>query len=547
MLPVLLVEHPSGGRSRHALDTLPFTIGRQPDNHLVLRDSRVSRKHAEIIREGSGFAIVDLGSSHGVLVNGQRVESAKLKSGDWIEFGVDQGYRANFLEEEEPLANLMTQVSQAAVPAGAQNLARLRSLVEVARALQSSLSLDEVLTAVVDAALTITGAERGFLLLTNGSELEIAVARDCSQRPLPKSDLRVPTRLIKQALESRRDMLTMSFDPTAGVDLNTTVGQLELRSVICVPLVRIRAGQVNETQALETAAATVGVLYLDSRLTPADMSAGNRELIQTLALEASTVIENARLLEDDRQRRHIEEEMAVARSIQQSLLPKTLPSNEWFEAAGSTLPAAQVGGDYYDVRALESGGWSIVLADVSGKGPSAALLAGLLQGAFLAARPEGDAIPAVLSRLNEFLHERTQGEKYVTVFLAALEPGGRLHYANTGIGPPLLIRADRSVHRLEPTAMPVGLMPGADFPSAHVDLGAGDTVVLFSDGVEDARNTAGEAFGRKRVRELANGASADGAGSLHDRIKEAVVAHVGGAAPTDDLTLLVFRYAAKRQ
>lgn len=547
MLPVLLVEHPSGGRSRHVLDTLPFTIGRQPDNHLILRDSRVSRKHAEIVREGGGFAIVDLGSSHGVLVNGQRVESAKLKSGDWIEFGVDQGYRANFLEEEEPLANLMTQVSQAAVPAGAQNLARLRSLVEVARALQSSLSLDEVLTAVVDAALTITGAERGFLLLTNGSELEIAVARDCSQRPLPKSDLRVPTRLIKQALESRRDMLTMSFDPTTGVDLNTTVGQLELRSVICVPLVRIRAGQVNETQALETAAATVGVLYLDSRLTPADMSAGNRELIQTLALEASTVIENARLLEDDRQRRHIEEEMAVARSIQQSLLPKTLPSNEWFEAAGSTLPAAQVGGDYYDVRALDSGGWSIVLADVSGKGPSAALLAGLLQGAFLAARPEGDAIPAVLGRLNEFLHERTQGEKYVTIFLAALEPNGRLHYANTGIGPPLLIRADRSVHRLEPTAMPVGLMPGADFPAAHVDLGAGDTVVLFSDGVEDARNTAGEAFGRKRVRELANGASTDGVGSLHDRIKEAVVAHVGGAAPTDDLTLLVFRYAAKRQ
>ena len=546
MKPVLLIEHPSGGRSRTAIDTFPFTIGRQPDNQLILRDSRVSRRHAEVVREGNGYAIVDLGSSHGVFVNGKRVETERLKSGDRIEFGVDDGYRLSFLEEEEKIDHLLTQVSQAAVPAGAQNLARLRSLVEVARALQSSLSLDEVLTAVVDAALTITGTERGFLLLTQGADLDIAVARDCSNRPLPKSDLRVPTKLIRQALESRRDMLTMSFDPTTGMDLNTTVGQLELRSVICVPLVRIRAGQVNQTQALETANATVGVLYLDSRLTPADMSAGNRELIQTLALEASTVIENARLLEDDRHRRQLEEEMEIARGIQQSLLPKTLPSNEWFAAVGSTLPAAQVGGDYYDVRALESGAWSIVLADVSGKGASAALLAGVLQGAFLAARPEGDRIAAVLHRLNEFLYERTQGEKYVTVFLASLEANGTMHYANTGIGPPLLVRRSGAVVRLEPTAMPVGLMEGAEFATAQIQVDPGDTVIVFSDGVEDARNVAGESFGRKRVRELANSAGNESAAAVHDRIKQAVVAHVGAAAATDDLTLLVLRYAARQ-
>lgn len=546
MKPVLLVEQPTGGRSRVPLEEFPFSIGRQPDNQLVLRDSRVSRRHAEIVRESGGYAVVDLGSSHGVYLNGKRVESGHLKKGDVIDFGMDQGYRLTFTEEEENIEHLLDQMGgHPEVAAGAQNLARLRSLVEVARALQTSLSLNEVLTAVVDAALTITGAERGFLLLSNNGELEIAVARDCEKRPLPKSDLRVPTRLIRQALESRRDMLTMSFDPNAEMDLNTTVGQLELRSVICVPLVRIQAGRLNRTQELKAGEATVGVLYLDSRITAADMSAGNRELIQTLALEASTVIENARLLEEDRGRRKLEEEMSIARSIQQSLLPRALPSNGWFAAAGSTTPATQVGGDYYDAHALDSGAMAIVIADVSGKGVSAALLASLLQGAFLAGRPEGSKISQVLHGMNEFLYERTQGEKYVTAFLAALSPDGVLEYANTGIGPPLLLRAGGGIERLEPTSMPVGLLEQAEFPTERVSLRPGDLVVAFSDGVEDARNTAGEPFGKKRVRELATAMAARPVDALHDHLKQTLADYVGTAEAADDLTLLVFRYTGK--
>jgi serine phosphatase RsbU (regulator of sigma subunit) len=147
---------------------------------------------------------------------------------------------------------------------------------------------------------------------------------------------------------------------------------------------------------------TVGLLYLDSRAAPADLSAGNRELLQTLAIEASTILENARLLEEERIKLRIEDELKIARQIQQGLLPAAMPMSGWFRAAGSSMPSTQVGGDYYDVRQVSREAWSAAVADVSGKGVSSALLASLLQGTFLMATEHPSDIEGMMSRLNEF-------------------------------------------------------------------------------------------------------------------------------------------------
>jgi len=140
-----------------------------------------------------------------------------------------------------------------------------------------------------------------------------------------------------------------------------------LRSVICVPLVRIRTGQGDATGVLSTGSETVGVLYMDSRISAADLAGGNRELLQTLAIEASTVLENARLLEEERGKHQMEEELRLAHTIQQSLLPPKLPDGGWMRVAGSSVASHQVGGDYYDVTEVNAHCWSAVLADVSGK------------------------------------------------------------------------------------------------------------------------------------------------------------------------------------
>ena len=170
----------------------------------------------------------------------------------------------------------------------------------------------------------------------------------------------------------------MNFEPAAAdFPIGGTVAELDLRCVICVPLVHMRAGQADTTNLIPTASETVGVLYMDSRAAAADLAGGNRELLQTLAIEASTVLENARLLEEERGKQKLEDEMKLARSIQQSLLPPSLPSKRLASAGsrGSSVSSLLVGGDYYDVSRVTPACWSAAVADVSGKGVGSALLA----------------------------------------------------------------------------------------------------------------------------------------------------------------------------
>ncbi len=216
---------------------------------------------------------------------------------------------------------------------------------------------------------------------------------------------------------------------------------------------------------------------MDSRISAADLAGGNRELLQTLAIEASTVLENARLLEEERGKRQMEEELNLARTIQQSLLPRELPSDGWLRACGSSMASHEVGGDYYDVESGDiTNCWSAVVADVSGKGVSSALLASLLQGALIAASDHPNAMALRMQRLNRFLLERTGGEKYATVFQALLCRDGKLSYVNAAHCPPLVIRANGALSELEVTGMPVGLMEGAEFTLAEEQLAAGRQV-----------------------------------------------------------------------
>ena len=192
----LVVIDPSGHRTRVPVAPVPFLIGRQPDNHLVLRDSRASRSHARIVAEGSGYVIEDTGSRHGTFVNGERIRRHDLSSSDRIEFGVQDSYQLVFALDGAELKRLMEQVTapERTAPGVGANLGKLRAILDLARTLQSSFSIDDVLTSVVDTALAITGAERGFLLLRAGDSLETRVARHRGGEHLAATDLRESVR-----------------------------------------------------------------------------------------------------------------------------------------------------------------------------------------------------------------------------------------------------------------------------------------------------------------------------------------------------------------
>jgi serine phosphatase RsbU (regulator of sigma subunit) len=551
---VLLVLAPSGQRSRVPLEALPFTIGRQSGNSLVLRDNRTSRNHSRIIFENGNYVVEDLNSRHGTWVNGKQVARHVLHNSDRIEFGVKDSYQLTFSVEKQDIQRLLEQFGSTSRSAGdehgADNLVKLRSLVEVARALQNSLSTKEVLTAVVDAALAVTSCERGFLLLRpegdKNADLDVTVARDNTGRELEAEELRVPRHLIRRALASRRDLLSMSFDPfeEQGVRPEMTVAQLELRSVVCLPLIRLRSGAPDDTRAVSAMEDTVGLIYMDSRVTPADLSSGNRELLQTLAIEASTILENARLLEEERGKLRMEDELRLAREIQQGLQPSSMPQTGWFCAAGSSTPSTQVGGDYFDVRQNSPTSWTAVVADVSGKGVGSALLASLLQGTFLMASGDPEHIAPRMARLNEFLLQRTRGEKYATVFYCILEASGLLSYSNAGHCAPFLVSRDGRLQTLNTTSMPVGMLEEAPFQMLQRQLTSGDKLVIYSDGLTEAEGADGEFFDTERLRKcLRENATLDAVG-LHAALLEAVNQFTEGGIVRDDITALVVEYTA---
>ncbi len=521
--PVVLVVHsPSGHRSETPLYHLPFHIGRLAQNHLVLRDNRISRRHARIVAEPGAYVIEDLGSRHGVFVNGTRIERHRLRGGDRISFGFQDSYEIVFL---------LSAAGVADAPARAETgtLSRLRATLEVAQALQAALSTDEVLAAVVEAALAITGGRRGFLLLFSEGELGVRIARDRTG-PAPDSEPRILPARLRQVLTERSDLFSIRPEAVGGD--------------IAIPLVRIRTGTAQQTSTLSPLEDTVGLLYVEADH-GSQLPAGGQELLTTLALEASTVLENARLLEQQWARQRMENELRIARRIQESLLPSRLPSSSWLRAAAASLPSREVGGDYYDLRPASEDRWAVAVADVSGKGVGAALLAALLQGMFVAAPYTRLPMEEMIARVNRFLLERTGGEQYATLVYGLLEHSGRVRLVNAG-HPPVLLLREGGVQRLVARSVPVGLLEDAVYVADEIQLEAGDRLVIYTDGLTEAHDAAGESFGLKRLEELLASHSGSGVESLHRGVLEAVQEFIGEAQQPDDIALLVLEFGPPR-
>ena len=527
----LIVVNPSGNRTRLLIPSTPFVIGRQSDSGLVLRDNRISRQHAQIVADNGLYVIEDLGSRHGVLVNGEPVVARQsLKSADRIDFGFEDSYKLTFLYDDDDLSRLLLQIQtgQASFPGGA-SLAKLRAVVEVARTLHNSLSVEEVLSAVLDAALTITNTQRGFLLLRGTQQhLEIKVARDSRGLTLKDQVPSIDLAVIEAAVASRREFLSLTLPLGDG------------STVVAVPLVRARAENVEETQYLSRDESTAGVLLLEGG-TP-DLSSGSGELLQTLALEASTILENARLLNDERTKQRLEEELEIARRIQQDMLPQKFPTSGWFRAAGCSIPSHLVGGDYFDLHHAAENVWSMVLADASGKGVGPAILASILQGAFLAAAPVPELMAELIWKINQYVCERAEGERYATLFYGLLDEQGLFSWVNAGHCTPIVIKQDGRSATIDANGLPVGLLPSAQYAVQQTRIDAGDKIVIYSDGLTDAQNLEGHFFGSRRVRKLVEQNAALNCRELHDLLVESARRYTEGAFAADDITLLVVEF-----
>jgi sigma-B regulation protein RsbU (phosphoserine phosphatase) len=237
----------------------------------------------------------------------------------------------------------------------------------------------------------------------------------------------------------------------------------------------------------------------------------------------------------------VDKELRTAAEVQRELSPSRARVGSFYESIGDSLPCRSIGGDFFEAIELPSRGCAFVMGDVSGKGPAAALLAAMVQGMFAVEAPAGDGPAQTLSRINRRLAGRGLGSRFATLVYAVLSPDGQLVYTNGGHNPPVLLGRDAML-RLTTGGPIVGAFADARFEEETLQLHDRDMLVMFTDGVTEARNTADEEFGDQRLLECLTRAPAPA--DLLSRVFAAVRDFSRPAEPTDDITLLVTRYLA---
>jgi phosphoserine phosphatase RsbU/P len=542
--PRLVVVEPNGSRREVQITAFPFRIGRQTGNELTLRDSRISRQQAQITAINGGFVLEDMGSRHGTFVNGEKVVRCELKPKDRIDFGMADSYKLVYVGDGATIEELVERVeAPAPAQAGSRELYHLGVLLEVARTLGTGLSLEDVLTSVVDAAIQLTRTERGLLLLANpAGELQMVVARDAQRTTLRPEQLQVSQSVVKRVANSRRELIVTDTGAETGMNAQESVARLELHTIVAIPIDKLPVIETLDATISTRQGELLGVLYLDSHASSSAFTDLDRQVLRTLAREAATVVENARLFAAARAKVRLDHEIEIASQIQRQLLPKTLPNLPEVAVAGSTLACHQVGGDCFDVIQLTGGRHGFFVGDVAGKGISAALLATLLQGVFFTTAAMDISLPGVFSRVNEYLCERSGDDRYATVFYGILDKTGRFEYVNAGHVPPLVRRKSGALDALGSANFPVGMFPEAEYQSARVNLDPGDFLIIYTDGVSEATNIRNELFEEDRLRKMLEEFSGQTVEELAQTIRDGVKAFTQGAPQSDDITLLAIQY-----
>jgi serine phosphatase RsbU (regulator of sigma subunit) len=317
---------------------------------------------------------------------------------------------------------------------------------------------------------------------------------------------------------------------------------LGIRHVLCTPM---RVVRYLEQSVAEVEQRPIGVLYLDSREKGQLMSGTARSALETVAGEAAAAIESARLYRDAAEKAMMERELQLAAEIQRALLPEALQSGAHFDVAAASIPCRSIGGDFFDYFNLPDGLFGFTLGDVAGKGPPAALLTAMIQGAFAAQVTSTDSPAALMGHINRTLIRRAIQSRFVTVMYGVLAIDGRLTYSNAGHNPPILMGRN-GVRRLETGGLILGLFPHATYEEATLQLDDGDTLVVFSDGVTEALNGDGDEFGEERLLACVDEYRNCATGVLLERILASVRAFAAGATQNDDVTGLVLRYGAPK-
>lgn len=550
-MPDLIIKYADQQGDKFSITRLRTTIGRSARSDICIPDAFASRLHAEIRQEGDSFWLQDLGSANGTRYNGLAVTSPLLLfSGGEIQIGETT---ITFQDEKSQVshhATLIADNTQALNPAmtiafshrknstaemlnshAVSSRSDLLALIsKVGVTLLSSTGLEDTLKQIANLVFESVPADRCVIMLrdeeaTDGMKIAVAKVRGKNEQP---DEVRISRTVMDEVMKNGKSVLTSDaqHDPRFA---SQTMSLLGIRSVLAVPL------SVSEEEVF-------GIIYADSPTYEATFTEEHLNILTTLASVASIRVENAKLLEERFERERIKQELELATEIQQRFQPNSPPIVAGYEFQGISFSCYEIGGDYYDFIPRHDGKMFIALGDVSGKGTAAALLMSSLHAAIHAQAAAKSTLAETVTSVNQYLAENTPPNRFVTLFIAELDPiTGVLDYINAGHNPPLVARLNGDVEQLDSGGFPLGIMPMAQYEMGQMQLNAGEALVVYSDGVSEANNLKGDEYGIERLTEVISKHLASSASGLRDKVESSLSLFTQTAPANDDITLVIVK------
>ena len=399
-------------------------------------------------------------------------------------------------------------------------------------------ALLDALTTIVDAAIELTHAQQGALLLAKSSgNFEVTVARDAQRGSPPLHQVQISSSVLRRVMGSQRELIVTEAEEDSSMARQASIGALGVHSILVIPVDKLPLAEARDATVRGRRSELVGVLYLHSRWPFFHL---DREALRMLARKVAVVVENAALFAALCEKARLDHEVEITGQIQRQMQPVQFPRGPELEVTGFTVECHAVGGDCLDVVKLSDKRHGLLVGDIAGKGIPASLLASLLQGLFVTI---GDLPPEeVVSRVNRYLCERSPEDWYATLFYAILDSSGRLDYVNAGHVPALIRRCSGKVESLESTNFPVGMFSDAKYTRATTQIEAGNYLLIYTDGIPEAKNRRGEFFGEAGLRRLLEEFPGQTVDDLAEVVRAGVRAFTEGAPQSDDIAVLAGHY-----